>query len=129
MRLDLVQELLQTITALDRTPFPDGADMQWFQIMDGVDFADARQAIMEHYGSSSARDSRGKVRQILPHDVRSRARALAEHRLRAARRALPRGEGRRLGSTGRPAEGEALLSEARQRAADAARQHRAKVAA
>jgi hypothetical protein len=129
MRLDLVQELLQLITAYDRSPFPDGADLQWLPIMDGVDYADARQAIMEHYGSSAARDGRGRVRQVLPHDVRSRAKALQEHRLRVARRALTAGDGVRRGSTDRPAEVEALLSSARLRAAEATARHRAKVAA
>lgn len=134
MRLDLVQELLQLITSLDRTPFPEGADLQWFEVMEGIDYADARQAVIEHYGSSSARDGRGRARQILPHDVRSRARALAEQRQRAARRAIERrreleGATPRLGSTGRPAGVEQLLADARLRVAEASARHRAKAAA
>lgn len=134
MRLDLVQELLQLITSLDRTPFPEGADLQWFEIMDGIDYADARRAILEHYGSSAARDGRGRVRQIVPHDVRSRARALAEHRQRVALRAVERrreleGSAPRTGSTGRPADVEALLAAARAKVAQDVQAHRARVAA
>lgn len=124
MRLDLVQELLTVISELDRTPFPEGAALSWMAILDGIDFEDARQAVLEHYGSLGARDAGGQVRRILPADVRHRARAIKEARDRATRRALPAGKGPRLGSTGRPAAVLAELEAARRAAAAATAKHR-----
>lgn len=128
MRLSLVQDLLQLITELDRAPFPEGAAVSWLPIMDGIDYNDARQAVLEHYASSTARDSRGRERRILPVDVRSRAIAIAENRMRAARRALGPPPGR-VGSTGRPAHVLAELAAARLRAQEALDKHRQTVAA
>lgn len=126
MKLDLVMDLLQMITELDRTPFPEGAALSWQPILDGLDYEDCRRAIMEHYASATARDGAGRERRILPTDVRNRARQLAEDRLRAARRELPMG---RVGSTGRPPHILAELTTARQRAAAAVAKHKAAAAA
>jgi hypothetical protein len=129
MRFDLVQDLLTTISEIDRMPFPEGAALSWMPLLDGIDFADARQAVLEHYASASSRDGSGNIRRILPADIRTGARRIAEHRAREARRALPEGPRARVGSTGRPAAVLAELAAARQRAEAAVRKHRAEVMA
>lgn len=129
MRFDLVQELLTLISELDRSPFPEGAALSWHALLDDIDFADAKQAVLEHYGSYGARDSSGQVRRIIPADVRTKARGIKEARDRAVRRALPAGPRPRVGSTGRPAAVMAEILAARERAAEAVRKHREKVAA
>jgi hypothetical protein len=129
MRFDLVQDLLTVISELDRSPFPEGAAKSWMTILDGIDYADARQAVLEHYASASSRDGSGNVRRVLPADVRTGAHRIAEQRERALRRALPAAPRPRLGSTGRPAAVLAELAAARQRAEAATRKHREKLAA
>lgn len=125
MRLDLVQELLNLIGDLERTAPPEGAAVSWLPILDGVDFEDARQAILAHYGSSAARDRKGEMRRILPHDVRSGALYFRDRRLLAARRALPRPPVRRPDE--RPEAVEREVQEARRLAAEAAAKHHAKL--
>jgi hypothetical protein len=85
VKLTEVEHLLATITSLDRQPFPDGAAGEWYRILGELEYRDALQAVVEHYGSGSGR----LVSRIMPADVRSRALAIAEARARAARRALP----------------------------------------
>jgi len=127
MRLDLVAELLRTIAELDRTSFPEGAALSWQPIMDGIDYADALQAVREHYASLGARDSSGNVRRVIPVDVRSRAKAIAEIRERAARRALPQAPLRR--PEDRAPEVVATVEEARAKVQAALDKYREKVAA
>jgi hypothetical protein len=125
MRLELVQELLQLISDLERAATPEGAAVSWLPIMDGVDFQDARAAILDHYGSSAARDRQGQARRILPHDVRSGALYHRDRRLLAARRALPPPVARRPDE--RPPEVEREVEEARRLIADARAKHQAKL--
>jgi hypothetical protein len=129
MKFDQAKELLTLISSIDRKPFPEGAAGTWYEILQHVDFGDAKQAIHEHYTSLGARDSQGNARPVLPVDIRSRATAIAEARARAARRtALPSPYIRR-GSVGRPPEVEATVESARERIALALQKHREKVAA
>jgi hypothetical protein len=127
MRLDLVSELLRTIAELDRAVFPEGAALSWQPIMDGIDYADALQAVREHYSSLGSRDASGNVRRVIPADVRSRARAIAESRLRAAQRALPVAPPHR--PEDRSPEVRAAVLAARQRVAEAEARYRERVAA
>jgi hypothetical protein len=113
MKHELVKELLDLIVSFDRSPFPDGAVDAWFLALDGVDYRDARQAVMEHYGSLGARDKTGAVRRIVPADVRSRAAALREARERELNRHRPTLPAGRVGSTGRPGAVEEMLRQAR----------------
>lgn len=129
MKLELVTDLLTLITEYDRQAFPPGAHLAWHDVLDGIDYGDARQAIIDHYGSASSRDGSGNVRKIMPADVRTGARKIREHRERMARRALPAGRGPRVGSTGRPPAVMAEVSAARARAAEAVAKYRQKVAA
>lgn len=127
MRLDLVSELLRTIAELDRAAFPEGAALSWQPIMDGIDFADALQAVREHYTSLGSRDASGNVRRVIPADVRSRAKAIAENRQRALRRALPQAPPHL--PEDRSPEALAAVQAARERVAEAERRYREKVAA
>lgn len=117
MKHELVEELLNLIVSFDRSPFPDGAVDAWFLALDGVDYRDARQAVLDHYGALGARDKTGAVRRCIPHDIRSQAAKLRDARMRELNRNAPRLPGPRVGSTGRPAEVERLLAEARARVA------------
>lgn len=128
MKFEQAKELLQLISDIDRRPFPEGAAATWYEMLRTVDFADAKQAIHEHYTSHGARDSRGDVRAVLPVDVKSRAKGIAETRARAAQRTALPGPAQRLGSTGRPPEVLAELARAR-RAASRAAERYAEVAA
>ena len=119
MNIELVSDLLDLITAYDRTPFPDGAVRAWLPVLDRIDYRDAVQAVHDHYTTLGARDSQGQVRRILPADVKARASALREARERELNRHRPKLPAGRVGSVGRPAHVERLLAEARQRAAAA----------
>lgn len=129
MKFDQAKELLTLISSIDRKPFPEGAAGTWFEILQHVDFADAKQAIHEHYTSLGARDSSGNARPVLPVDIRSRAQAIAEVRKRASERTALPGPYVRRGSTGRPPEVEATVETARAKIEEALRKHREKVAA
>ena len=123
MRLEHVQELLQLISELDRSPFPDGAAVSWQEILLGVSYSDAEAVVREWYGSSLARDKQGQMRRILPADVRSGANRRAEERARAARRVL---EGPPLPPLAdRGAAVQAEVAKARERLAEAIAKHRA----
>lgn len=128
MRFEQAKELLTLISSIDRRPFPEGAAGTWYEMLRDVLFADAKQAIHEHYTSNGARDGSGNARPVLPVDVKSRAKAIAETRARAAQRTALPGPRQRLGSTGRPAHVEAELAAAR-RAAERAAERYADVAA
>lgn len=117
MKHELVKELLDLIVNFDRSPFPDGAVDAWFLALDGVDYRDARQAVLDHYGALGARDKNGAVRRIVPADIRSRAAALRDARERELNRHRPKLPAGRVGSTGRPASVEAILAEARAKVA------------
>lgn len=119
MKIELVEHLLELIVSFDRSPFPDNAADAWFLALDGVEFRDARQAVMDHYGALGARDKTGAVRRIVPADIRSRAGALRDIRERELSRHRPRLPGGRVGSTGRPEHVEKLLADARAKAAAA----------
>lgn len=119
MKIELVEHLLDLIVSFDRSPFPDGAVDAWFLALDGVDYRDARQAVLDHYGSLGARDKTGAVRRVVPSDVKSRAGALRDIRERELLRSAPRLPAGRVGSTGRPEHVEALLRQAREKAAAA----------
>jgi hypothetical protein len=125
MKMHEVETLLAEIQSIDRKPFPDGAAGTWFSILDGIEYTDARQAVHDHYTSFGARDSRGDARPILPVDIRSRAHALAELRERSSRPALPAPKGWQgeNGADRRSPQTQAALKWARERAAQAARQH------
>lgn len=125
MRHDQLEQLLNLIVAYDRKPFPDGATEAWLPLLHQVTYTDAEQAVHRYYGSPTARDDRGNLRQILPGDVRAGARYIRAGRERslAARTALPAAP-ERLGSTGRPKRVEAMLATARQKAAKAAERYR-----
>jgi len=117
MRHELVEDLLKLIVSFDRSPFPDGAVDAWFLALDGVDYRDAQQAVMDHYGALGARDKTGAVRRCIPHDIKSQAAKLRDARIRELNRSAPRLPGPRVGSTDRPAEVEAMLAEARAKVA------------
>jgi len=104
MRHELVEELLKLIVSFDRSPFPDGAVDAWFLALDGVDYRDAHQAVLDHYGALGARDKHGAVRRCIPADIRTRSAALREQRERALLRQLP--------AAPAPARGVAARSEA-----------------
>lgn len=131
MRYEEIRDLLQLIVSMDRSPFPDNAARGWYEVLADVDFDDARQAVVDHYGSFGSRYSRGDIRRIVPADVKGRAAAIREARSRERTRNAPRLP---AGPTGVPAQSprsRALLAEARRKAAEAsARIHAAeKVAA
>jgi len=113
MKHELVEELLKLIVSFDRSPFPDGAVDAWFLALDGVDYRDARQAVMDHYGAYGARDSNGAVRRCVPADIRTRAAYHRDVRMREMNRNAPRLPGPRVGSTGRPGAVEEMLRQAR----------------
>ena len=113
MKIELVEHLLDLIVSFDRSPFPDGAVDAWFLALDGVDYRDARQAVLDHYGALGARDKTGAVRRCIPADIKSRAGALRDIRQRELNRAAPRLPGPRVGSTGRPGAVEEMLRQAR----------------
>ena len=129
MKMHEVETLLSEIQSIDRKPFPDGAAATWLSILDGVTYADARQAVHDHYTSFGARDGKGDARPILPVDIRSRAHALAEHRARVAQRNALAGPRERRGSVGRPPDVEATLETARATIEQALAKYREKVAA
>lgn len=117
MRIEMIEQLLDLIVSFDRTPFPDGAADGWFLALDGVEYRDARQAVMDHYGALGARDKTGAVRRCIPADIKARAGALRDIRMREVNRNAPRLPGPRVGSTGRPAVVERMLAEARAKVA------------
>jgi hypothetical protein len=116
MKIELVEHLLDLIVSFDRSPFPHAAVDAWFLALDGVDYRDARQAVLDHYGALGARDSTGAVRRCIPADIRARAGAIRDNRMRELNRNAPKLPGPRVGSTGRPEHVERLLDEARARA-------------
>lgn len=113
MRIDLVKALLDLMVSYDRTPFPANAVEAWLPVLDNIDYADAAQAVNEHYTSLGARDSQGQTRRILPADVKQRATAIREARERKLGMLRPKLPAGRVGSSGRPAHVEALLAETR----------------
>jgi hypothetical protein len=117
MRIEMIEQLLDLIVSFDRTPFPDGAADGWFLALQGVEYRDARQAVMDHYGALGARDKSGAVRKCIPADIKARASALRDIRMREVNRNAPKLPGPRVGSTGRPAAVEAELAAARARVA------------
>lgn len=117
MKIELVEHLLDLIVSFDRSPFPDGAVDAWFLALDGVDYRDARQAVMDHYGALGARDKNGAVRRCIPADIKARAGALRDVRERELIRNAPKLPAGRVGSTGRPAAVEQMLAEARAKVA------------
>jgi hypothetical protein len=127
MRLDAIQDLLDLIVSYDRSPFGDGADRAWFAALDGVDYNDARQAVIEHYTSLGARDSRGDVRRVLPADVKSRALAIRDTRLRATARARAELPAAPRGLAARSPEAAAELRASLARAAAAGERFRAQL--
>lgn len=80
MKLVEVRELLNMISSFDRLPFPEGAAITWHEILAGLPFADARQAVLEHYRMPDPQ-------RVTPGDIRKRAAVLAARR--APRPALP----------------------------------------
>lgn len=131
MRHSEIEQLLTTIVSYDRKPFPDGATEAWLTLLHEVTFADAEQAVHRYYGSPSARDDRGNIRQILPSDVRSGARHIREARERstpAGRRSVT-APPVRLGSTGRPKAVEAVLAANRAKVAAAEAKYRSSLQA
>lgn len=117
MKIELVEALLDLIVSFDRSPFPDGAADAWFLALDGVDYRDARQAVMDHYGSYGARGKDGAVRRCVPADIKARASYHRDNRMREMNRNAQRLPGPRVGSTGRPSHVEQLLAEARAKVA------------
>lgn len=129
MRHDQLEQLLTLIVSYDRKPFPDGATEAWLPLMHQVTYADAEQAVHRYYGSPTARDDRGNIRQILPSDIRTGARYIRESRERSAtQRGLP-APPVRLGSTGRPQHVEALLAKNRAKVAAAEAKYRSSMQA
>lgn len=119
MRIAEVKELLQLITTYDRRPFSDGAVTTWHTELRAVEFEDAAEAVKMVF-RTNGHDDRGNVRTLLPADVRRPAQAIAESRYRRLARAAIEAPKVRVGSTGRPAAVEAMLAEARRKAAAAA---------
>lgn len=124
MKFHEVEALLAMISDIDRKPFPSTAAATWYEILESVGFEYAKQAVLEHYKGSGARDGSGNARPVLPVDVRSRANALRDHDQRQ-KPALPAG---RVGSADRPPHVMAALAEAR-RAAELAAAKYAEAAA
>jgi hypothetical protein len=127
MRLDAIQDLLDLIVSYDRSPFGDRADQAWAAALDGVEYPDARQAVIEHYTSLGARDSRGEVRRVLPADVKSRALAIRDNRLRATARTRAELPAAPRGLAARSPEAAAELRAALQRASAAGERYRARL--
>ncbi len=82
MKIELVRDLLDLMVSYDRTPFPPAAVRAWLPVLEDIDYADAVQAVNEHYTSLGARDGQGQTRRILPADVKHRATAIREARER-----------------------------------------------
>lgn len=131
MRLEQVREILDMVVSYDRTPFPEPstAVAAWYPVLNGIEFRDAEQAVIEHYSTLGARDSRGEVRRALPVDIKNRAVAIRDARERELNRARPKLPAGRVGSRDRPAEVEALLASARAKVAQAETENAAAVRA
>lgn len=77
-----VQVLLRMIGALDRKPFPEGAEVAWHLVLEHVELDHAIGAVKRHYSASNPRP-------ITPGDVRVTAINERDRAARDARRALP----------------------------------------
>lgn len=73
MRIDEVRELLTLISAYDRIPFPQGAEAAWREILAGLPFADAHEAVLAHYRMPDPQ-------RITPGDIRRRCAVMAARR-------------------------------------------------
>ena len=83
MRISHVRTLLQTISALDRRNFPEGAETAWHEVLAETDYQDAHKAVMAYYAN---RDHNGP---ISPGELRAGAAWYADRRRRAARELPP----------------------------------------
>lgn len=113
MNLVETEQLLTYIAAMDRIPFPRGAEIAWQELLADVLAEDARQACREHFARSD------RTRRLEPGDVRARAIAIRDTRARSQRRALGY---REVEAT--PAVRDAALAEMRAAAEAALRRHR-----
>jgi hypothetical protein len=128
MNLLEARELLVLIESYDRRPFrPEAVDL-WFNALRSVAAEDATAAVHQIF-RISGHDKDGNIRKLLPHDVVRPAQAIGEARRRKLAQAAISAPPQRVGSTGRPAEVERMLAEARAKAEAAAQRYREPVAA
>lgn len=71
-----IAELLTMCAAFDRRTIGRADALAWHQVLADLDYADARQAVADHY--SSTRE------WIMPVDIRQRVKAIRERRITAA---------------------------------------------
>lgn len=81
-----VADLLTVIAALDRRPFPKGAEAAWAPLLERIDYRDAEKAVQQHYAQENAKP-------ITPGDIRGRAAQIKASRHQVERRALPAPQG------------------------------------
>lgn len=83
MRVSEVRALLQTVSALDRRSFPEGAETAWHEVLSATEYQDAHKAVLAYYAN---RDHNGP---ISPGELRAGAAWYAERRRRATRELPP----------------------------------------
>lgn len=77
-----IVEMLTFIEQLDRRPFPPGAADAWLTMFADVPYADAMQAVREHFDQP-------EPERLIAGGIRRRAKVIAEVRERATKRQLP----------------------------------------
>lgn len=66
MNVDEAKIVLDMVSALDRKPVTDGAEIAWHLVLGDVDLGDAIEAVKRHYSAQ-------QVRPALPGDIRAAA--------------------------------------------------------